>query len=108
MKKMMLCAAALLTLLLLLPLHAGAEAFPPAACHRLDYKTSGLCLFAKNEKALSALRDARARIASFSREPHDRGQRIHLLLEATTAVSQPDFLLPLLSKVPGIRPETVE
>lgn len=60
------------------------------------------------EKALSALRDARARIASFSREPHDRGQRIHLLLEATTAVSQPDFLLPLLSKVPGIRPETVE
>ena len=28
--------------------------------------------------------------------------------EATTAVSQPDFLLPLLSKVPGIRPETVE
>ena len=38
-------------------LHAGAEAFPPAACHRLDYKTSGLCLFAKNEKALSALEE---------------------------------------------------
>ena len=31
------------------------EAFPPAACHRLDNQTSGLCLFAKNEKALSVL-----------------------------------------------------
>ena len=60
------------------------------------------------ECALGALRGARARIASFTRAPHDRGQRIQLLLEATTAVSQPDFLIPLLSKVPGIRPETVE
>ncbi len=60
------------------------------------------------EAALTALRGANARIASFSREPHDSGQRIHVLLEATTAVSQPDFLLPLLAKVPGIRPETVE
>lgn len=60
------------------------------------------------ERALAALRGAQARIASFTRAPHDRGQRLQVLLEATTAVSQPDFLLPLLSKVPGIRPETVE
>lgn len=33
-------------------------AFPPAPCHRLDNKTSGLCLFAKNETALSVLLDA--------------------------------------------------
>ena len=38
-------------------LHAGADAFPPAACHRLDYRTCGLCLFAKNEKALSVLEE---------------------------------------------------
>ena len=30
----------------------------PAPCHRLDNKTSGLCLFAKNEPALSALLEA--------------------------------------------------
>ncbi len=29
----------------------------PAACHRLDNKTSGLCLFAKNENALAILQD---------------------------------------------------
>ncbi len=31
--------------------------FPPAACHRLDNKTCGLCLFAKNEAALEILQD---------------------------------------------------
>ena len=36
-------------------IHAGADAFPPAACHRLDNKTSGLCLFAKNQAALEIL-----------------------------------------------------
>ena len=36
----------------------GLFTFPPAPCHRLDNKTSGLCLFAKNEKALSVLLDA--------------------------------------------------
>jgi len=34
------------------------DAFPPAACHRLDNKTSGLCLFAKNARALAVLQDA--------------------------------------------------
>lgn len=41
-------------------LHAednGAAAFPPQPCHRLDNRTSGLCLFAKNEKALEILLD---------------------------------------------------
>ena len=32
--------------------------FEPAACHRLDNKTSGLCLFAKNEQALLILQEA--------------------------------------------------
>lgn len=32
--------------------------FFPAACHRLDNKTSGLCLFAKTEEALLILQDA--------------------------------------------------
>ncbi len=31
------------------------EALPPRPCHRLDNKTSGLCLFAKNERALEIL-----------------------------------------------------
>ena len=34
------------------------DAFPPAACHRLDNRTSGLCLFAKNQQALDILQDA--------------------------------------------------
>jgi len=34
-----------------------ASAFPPAACHRLDNRTCGLCLFAKNERALAVLQD---------------------------------------------------
>ena len=34
------------------------DSFPPAACHRLDNRTCGLCLFAKNEKALSVLQEA--------------------------------------------------
>ena len=34
--------------------------------------------------------------------------RIHLLLEATTSVAQPERLLPLLSAIPGVNPETVE
>ena len=33
------------------------DAFPPAACHRLDNKTCGLCLFAKNPQALEILQD---------------------------------------------------
>lgn len=33
------------------------EAFPPAACHRLDNRTCGLCLFAKNPRALEILQD---------------------------------------------------
>ncbi|MBO4471245.1 MAG: RluA family pseudouridine synthase [Clostridia bacterium] len=33
------------------------EAFPPAACHRLDNKTCGLCLFAKTPEALEILQD---------------------------------------------------
>ena len=33
------------------------EAFAPAACHRLDNKTCGLCLFAKNQQALDILQD---------------------------------------------------
>ena len=40
--------------------HAAAsnpDAFPPAACHRLDNRTCGLCLFAKNERALEILQD---------------------------------------------------
>ena len=36
----------------------GAPLFPPAPCHRLDNKTSGLCLFAKNEHALAVLLEA--------------------------------------------------
>ena len=32
-------------------------AFPPAACHRLDNQTSGLCLFAKHPEALAILQD---------------------------------------------------
>ena len=33
------------------------DAFPPAACHRLDNRTCGLCLFAKNPRALEILQD---------------------------------------------------
>ena len=33
------------------------ESFPPAACHRLDNRTCGLCLFAKNERSLEILQD---------------------------------------------------
>ena len=35
----------------------NADAFPPAACHRLDNRTCGLCLFAKNPRALEILQD---------------------------------------------------
>ena len=34
------------------------DTFPPAACHRLDNKTCGLCLFAKTPEALEILQDA--------------------------------------------------
>ena len=34
------------------------DAFPPAACHRLDNKTCGLCLFAKDSGTLEILQDA--------------------------------------------------
>lgn len=33
------------------------DAFPPAACHRLDNQTCGLCLFAKTPEALEILQD---------------------------------------------------
>ena len=33
------------------------DSFPPAACHRLDNKTCGLCLFARNPRALEILQD---------------------------------------------------
>jgi len=36
---------------------AGSGTFAPAACHRLDNKTCGLCLFAKNLRALEILQD---------------------------------------------------
>ena len=36
---------------------SGPASFPPAACHRLDNKTCGLCLFAKNEHALAVLEE---------------------------------------------------
>ncbi len=36
---------------------SGPVSFPPSPCHRLDHKTSGLCLFAKNETALNILVD---------------------------------------------------
>ena len=36
----------------------GAPFFAPVPCHRLDNKTSGLCLFAKNCQALEALLEA--------------------------------------------------
>lgn len=36
----------------------GAPAFPPAPCHRLDHRTCGLCLFAKNERSLTVLLEA--------------------------------------------------
>lgn len=38
-------------------LRRDPEAFPPAACHRLDNRTCGLCLFAKNQRALEILQD---------------------------------------------------
>ncbi|MBR1609733.1 MAG: MgtC/SapB family protein [Kiritimatiellae bacterium] len=60
------------------------------------------------EPALKALAEAGARLSSYSSTPNGAGVRVHVLLEATTAVSQPDYLLPLLSRLPGIRPETVE
>ena len=37
---------------------SGPVIFPPAACHRLDNKTSGLCLFAKNEYSLQILQES--------------------------------------------------
>ena len=36
----------------------GSAFFVPAPCHRLDNRTSGLCLFAKNEHALAVLLEA--------------------------------------------------
>lgn len=38
-------------------LHTDPQDIPPTACHRLDNKTSGLCLFAKNSYALEVLQD---------------------------------------------------
>ncbi len=58
--------------------------------------------------AIKALRAAGATLSSYSSTPQGSGVRVHLLLEATTAVSQPDFLIPLLSGVSGVRPETIE
>ena len=36
----------------------AAPVFAPSACHRLDHRTCGLCLFAKNEAALLILQEA--------------------------------------------------
>ena len=36
----------------------AAPVFAPSACHRLDHRTCGLCLFAKNEHALTVLLEA--------------------------------------------------
>lgn len=36
----------------------GPVSFPPAACHRLDNRTSGLVLFAKNNRSLDILQSA--------------------------------------------------
>lgn len=36
----------------------GPVSFAPAACHRLDNQTSGLCLFARNPEALESLQRA--------------------------------------------------
>ena len=55
--------------------------------------------------AIKALRGAGATLSSYSSTPQESGVRVHLLLEA---VSQPDFLIPLLSTVSGVRPETIE
>ena len=60
------------------------------------------------DAAMKTLRAAGASLSSYSSTANGAGVRVHLLLEATTAVSQPDFLLPLLDGVSGIRPETVE
>lgn len=37
--------------------HTG-DGFPPMPCHRLDVRTGGLCLFAKNQRALDCLTEA--------------------------------------------------
>ena len=37
---------------------ADSSVLFPAACHRLDVKTSGLCMFAKDEQALQTVQDA--------------------------------------------------
>ena len=36
----------------------AAPVFAPSACHRLDHRTCGLCLFAKNEHAFTVLLEA--------------------------------------------------
>lgn len=59
-------------------------------------------------RALEALRTAGASLSSYSSAPHDSGVRVHLLLEATAALAQPERIIPMLSAIPGIRPETVE
>ncbi len=38
-------------------LSADAGAYPPRACHRLDHRTGGLCVFAKNENAMNIITD---------------------------------------------------
>ncbi len=60
------------------------------------------------QPVFKALRDAGATLSSYSSTPNGSGVRVHVLLEATTAVSQPDFILPLLAGIPGVRAETVE
>ena len=39
-------------------LRTNPDAFRPAACHRLDNRTCGLCLFAKDPESLEILQDA--------------------------------------------------
>ena len=58
--------------------------------------------------ALKAISEAGARITSFSSSPAESRTRIHLLIEASMAVAQPEFLLGLLARQPGCHAESVE
>ena len=92
---------------------AGAEpAFPPRPCHRLDIKTSGLCLFAKNAEALAILEEVfRERTVEKRYECLVRGQpkppaarcRAWLLKDAARARVQ-----ILDHPAPGARPIATE
>ena len=90
-------------------LHAGPSSpYPPVPCHRLDVKTCGLCLFAKNDHAAGVLLEAfRSRAADKYYECLVRGVmkppsavcRAYLLKDAERA------RVTILDRpVPGTRP----